>query len=286
MPELPEVETIRGDLSRWLCSKRVIGLAVVKPRLLKNPLALFRHQLVGATIVKVTRRAKMLCMELSSGHTLVLHLKMTGQLVYKSRAGRLTVGGHPIAGVTGVPNRYTYVTLKFNDGSRLFFNDVRQFGYWKLIPSHSLEAVFKHLGPEPLSADFTPVVFQHALRRKQRTTIKAALLDQSVIAGIGNIYADESLFMARLRPSRRVRSLSRREVAKLYQAIRQVLQRAVRARGTSFNSYVDGLGRAGTYWDKRLVYGRKGEPCPRCKRPIVKTVVAGRGTHYCKHCQK
>lgn len=286
MPELPEVETIRGDLHHLLRGKRVANFVVKKKNLLKSPRTLFRTKFVGATIQRVTRRAKMLCLELSSGYVAVLHLKMTGQLVYQNRQGRLVVGGHPIGGVAGVPNRYTYITVRLTDKSKLFFNDVRQFGYWRLVPRQDLPAVFAHLGPEPLSADFTVQNFQAHLSRRNRTSVKAAILDQSVVAGIGNIYADESLFVAKIRPGRRVKSLSRVEVQRLHRAIRYVLQKAVKARGTSFNSYVDGLGRSGTYWDKRLVYGRKGEPCPRCRRPILKTVVVGRGTHYCGYCQR
>ena len=286
MPELPEVETIRRDLSRVLVGRRVKGLLVRKVNLLKNPRALFAKQLVGATVTQVGRRAKVLCLTLSSGYVLLMHLKMTGQLVWQSPHGALKVGGHPIGGVNGVPNKFTYITLELSDRAKLYFNDVRQFGYWRLVPLVDLPQVLGHLGPEPLSPAFTIAALRGSLARRKRTSIKAALLDQTVVAGIGNIYADESLYTAKLKPSRRVGTLTKAELAKLYQAIRHVLTAAVRARGTSFNSYVDGLGRSGTYWEKRLVYGRTGQPCPRCQRPIKKTVVAGRGTHYCSFCQK
>lgn len=287
MPELPEVETIRRDLARVLRGRTVRAFQVRKPKLLRGASAqLFRRRVVGARILAVARRAKQLVLTLSSGYTLLVHLKMTGQLVLASPARALKVGGHPIVGVHGVPNRYTYVTLRLAGGGALYFNDVRQFGYWRLVPTPELPRVFSKIGPEPLSDEFTLSRFSASLARRRRTSIKAALLDQSVVAGIGNIYADESLFAARLKPSRRVMTLRAVEVATLWRSIRQVLRRAVAARGTSFNSYVDGLGRAGTYWDKRLVYGRRGESCPRCGRTIVRTVVAGRGTHYCKHCQR
>lgn len=307
MPELPEVETVRRDLARVLQGRRVTGFLVRKPNLLKSPRALFGRKFVGATIVKVGRRAKLLYLELSSGYTLLLHLKMTGQLVWARKArftrheinadarrrglprgergGLYVVGGHPISGVLGVPNRFTYITVRLSDGAKLYFNDVRQFGYWRLVRSLALPEALAHFGPEPLSREFTLDLFRAQLARRRRTSIKAALLDQTVVAGIGNIYADESLFVAKLKPSRRVTKLTRAETQQLYHAIRRVLSTAVKARGTSFNSYVDGLGRSGTYWERRLVYGRKGEPCPRCKRPIQKTVVAGRGTHFCSRCQ-
>lgn len=294
MPELPEVETIRHDLNPLLKNKRVTGLRVKKTRLLKNARSLFSKHLVGATIIKVERRAKILLLQLSSGYTLVIHLKMTGQLVYvlpeKIRAagkpGKIYAGGHPIGNVNGVPNKFTYIILKLSDGSNLYFNDVRMFGYWRLIKQSELEAALGHLGPEPLLKNFTLEVFEKNLKRRQKTIIKAALLDQTVVAGIGNIYADESLFAAGISPSRRVSTLTTAERKELHKSIKKVLVAAVAARGTSFNSYIDGLGRSGTYWDKRLVYGRKGEPCPRCRKILDKIIVAGRGTTYCRYCQK
>lgn len=286
MPELPEVETIRRDLSRVLIGRRVTQFSVTRPKLLKSPRREFRRFLVGATITKVARRAKQLVFRLSSGYSLLIHLKMTGQLVWCSRQGALRVGGHPIAGVTGVPNRYTYILLALSDGAHLYFNDVRQFGYWRLVATPELSYEFRTLGPEPFSKGFTAARFQVELARRARTSIKAALLDQSVVAGIGNIYADESLFVARLRPTRRVGSLRGTEVAALWRAVRAVLRRAVAARGTSFSSYRDGLGRQGTYWNMRQAYGRAGEPCLRCHRPLTRTVVAGRGTTYCAKCQR
>jgi len=286
MPELPEVETIRRDLAGLLIGKRVASFVVSKPRLLKSPRPLFSRKLVGARFKRVSRRAKLLLFELSSGYTLFIHLKMTGQLVWRSRQGRLRAGGHPIVGVSEVPNRYTYVTIKLNDGSALYFNDVRQFGYLKLVPSGAVEHEFRHLGPEPLSADFSLTIFQRQLARRSRTTIKAALLNQQVVAGIGNIYADESLFAACIRPGRRVSRLSKADALKLRQSIRRVLARAVTSRGTSFSSYRDAHGQEGGYWSRRLVYGRAGSPCRRCGTAIVRTVVAGRGTHYCPKCQK
>ncbi len=308
MPELPEVETIRRDLGSVLRGQQIVSLRVKRPKLLRGSRRDFTRYLVGARVMAVSRRAKQLALELSSGYVLLIHLKMTGQLVWARKArfarhelnarhklGRLprggrsplyVVGGHPIAGVTGVPNRYTYITLSFRGGSKLYFNDVRQFGYWKLVPRGELTQVFAALGPEPLTQEFTLERFTVELKRRPRTSIKAALLDQSVVAGIGNIYADETLFVAKVKPSRKVRTLNRAEVKQLYQSIKRVLRRAVKARGTSFNSYVDGLGRAGTYWAKRLVYGRAGLPCPRCGQLLQKAVVAGRGTTWCPHCQR
>jgi formamidopyrimidine-DNA glycosylase len=286
MPELPEVETIRADLARLLPGLRVKKVTVRKPKLLQSSRAEFDAALKRARILRVARRAKQLIIKLSTNYALLIHLKMSGQLVWRSPRGELTVGGHPIQNVTNVPNRYTYITLDFTNGSALYFNDVRQFGYWRTVPIADLAKHLAHLGPEPLSRYFTLSRFRRALAQRRRTSIKAALLDQTIVAGIGNIYADESLYVARLKPSRQVGSLKIAEVTALFRALRRVLKRAVAARGTSMNTYVDGLGRTGTYWEKRLAYGRAGEACPRCGTLFKRIVVAQRGTTYCPNCQK
>ena len=285
MPELPEVETIRRDLARVLKGRRIVGFKIVKLRLLRNSPPLFRRGLTGATILSVGRRAKLLLLELSSGYVLAIHLKMTGQLVWRSPSGQARSGGHPIMGVAAVPNKFTYITINLSDGAKLYFNDVRQFGYWQLIPKQEMFQHTHHYGPEPLSADFSSKELAARLAKHRRTSIKAALLNQTVVAGLGNIYADESLFMAKLRPQRRVATLKPQELSRLRRAIQSVLKKAVGSRGTSFNTYVDALGRSGTYWQSRLVYGRAGEPCLICRTTIKRVVAVGRGTHYCAHCQ-
>ncbi len=286
MPELPEVETIVRDLRPVLVGKKIVTFKVTKRRLLKNPLSQFKKFMVGAAILSVERRAKLVLINLSSGYTLLIHLKMTGQLVWQGSSGKMRIGGHPIAGVAAAPNRYTYITLSLAGGGKLYFNDVRTFGYWQLIKSELLAKYHLKLGPEPLTKNFTAAVLHQRLQNHPRASIKAALLNQAVLVGLGNIYVDESLFAAGLKPSRQAGRLKPNELVKLWLAIKQVLNQAVRARGTSFSNYRDGFGRRGTYWEKRLVYGRRGEPCPRCARPISKIVVAGRGTHYCANCQK
>ncbi|MEK7496530.1 MAG: bifunctional DNA-formamidopyrimidine glycosylase/DNA-(apurinic or apyrimidinic site) lyase [Patescibacteria group bacterium] len=286
MPELPEVETIKRDLSEHLINKKIIDFICTQKSLLRSPLSLFKRVLVGATVKSVNRRAKLLYFELSNSYYLLIHLKMTGQLVYRTSRGKLEVGGHPIDNIKDIPNRFTYITLVFKDGGKLFFNDVRKFGYFQIASKNELFKILTKYGPEPLSADFSLNIFKQNLKRRARTTIKAALLDQSIVAGLGNIYVDECLFTARIKPSRRTGSLSSVEIVKLHQAIKFILKKAVKSRGTSFNSYRDGLGRKGTYWEKRLVYGRGGEKCLKCDTVIKKMKVAGRGTHYCSACQK
>jgi len=285
MPELPEVETIRADLSDCLLGRKIISCQVTRAGILRGPVKIYRQLLVGAKVKAVERRGKLLLLRLSNDYTLAIHLKMTGQIVVVSPTGD-RVGGHPIKGVSQVPNRFTHVTLTLTGKVKLYFNDVRRFGYWLLVLNSDLPKLLRNYGPEPLSPNFTVQQLAAKLKRRRGSSIKAALLDQTVVAGIGNIYADESLFVAGVQPDRRAGELLEEEIKKLHQAVKTVLRRAVRARGTSFNSYVDGRGRRGTYWERRLVYGRQNEPCLRCGRLISKTRIAGRGTHYCQHCQK
>jgi len=286
MPELPEVETIRRDLARVLIGQKVVDFKADKPRLLRSPLKLYKIKLVGATILSVKRRAKLLLFELSSDYVLIIHLKMTGQLVWRSQVGKVRSGGHPIQGVDQVPNKFTYITLKLSSGGKLFFNDVRQFGYWQLIPKRDLLRQLQHYGPEPLARNFSLNEFSRRLGRHANTTIKSALLNQTVVAGLGNIYVDETLFAARVRPIRKVSSLKNKETMAIHQAIIKILKKAVAARGTSFNTYVDAKGRSGSYWRVRYVYGRPGQKCLKCGQVIKRTIIAGRGTHYCASCQK
>lgn len=286
MPELPEVETIKRDLAKVLLGQKITFFKVTKPKLLRNPRKTFIDKLVGSYITSVKRRAKLLLIGLSSGYNLAIHLKMTGQLVWRPRVGKIRTDGHPITGVVQVPNKFTYITLKFSNGSWLYFNDVRQFGYWQLIPDDKLINQLQTYGPEPLSASFRVADFKQRLMRHPKANIKAVLLNQAVVAGLGNIYVDESLFVARVRPSRRVVSLKQSEIVAIWQAIKKVIKKAVKARGTSFNTYIDAAGKTGSYWQKRYVYGRANLKCWRCRQMIKKTVLVGRGTHYCASCQK
>ena len=285
MPELPEVETIKRDLQAVVGFK--INKFVVKhTSLLRGSSGLFKKALLGAKVLSLGRRAKVLVFNLSSNYSLFVHLKMTGQLVLVLPRGDYKMGGHPIMGVSNVPNKFTHIELHFTNKAKLYFNDVRRFGYWQIIKTAAVSEFLKKYGPEPLQAEFTLALFTANLQKHLKTNLKAVLLDQKVLAGLGNIYVDEALFKARLNPTRRVKSLKAAEYKALWQAIKYILNKAVKARGTSFDSYVDGRGRQGTYWASRLVYGRTGQLCKRCKNVIIKTTLAGRGTHYCAHCQK
>jgi formamidopyrimidine-DNA glycosylase len=288
MPELPEVETIRIGLERLLPGRQVKSVDFDWPKSFPNAPADVKHFLVGARVVKVARRAKVLLIELSSKYSLVIHLKMTGQLVL--RAPEATFGaGHPSRSLVGeLPDKSTRVTLSFVDGSKLFFNDQRKFGWMRLMPTAEVVNLdfFKKVGPEPLAADFNWRKLRDRLQRRKNTSIKAALLDQTVVAGVGNIYADESLWGAKIHPATLVKNVSDLKLHKLYDELVAVLRLSIKKGGSTDKNYVDAEGRRGSYLSFARVFRRNGKPCPRCGTTIVKSRVAGRGTHFCPKCQK
>ena len=244
--------------------------------------------LIGAEVLEVTRRAKVLLIELSSKYSLVIHLKMTGQLVFRSDKTRFGAG-HPNASLVGeLPDKSTRVTLTFQDGSKLYFNDQRKFGWMRLLPTVEVPQIdfFQKVGPEPLADDFTWHLMRDRLLRRKNTNIKAALLDQSVIAGVGNIYADESLWGAKVHPTTPVRLLTDKNFKDLHKALVDVLKLSISKGGSTDQHYVDAEGKPGKYLTFANVFRREGLPCPRCGTIIEKTKVAGRGTHTCPHCQK
>ncbi len=287
MPELPEVETIRRGLSTLLLGRQIAGINYDWAKSFPNAVADVEQFLVSAKITEIKRRAKVLLIELDSKYSLIVHLKMTGQLVYLSGKTRFGAG-HPSDSLVGnLPDKSTRVTIIFTDGSRLFFNDQRKFGWMWLMPTAEIPSIdfFMKVGPEPLAADFTWQDLKLCLKRRPNTNIKAALLDQTVIAGIGNIYADESLWGAKIHPATFVRSLSDAKIKRLHKSIRDVLQLSIDKGGSSDRNYVDAEGKKGSYLSFARVFRREGKPCPRCGTEIVKTRVAGRGTHTCPKCQ-
>ncbi len=311
MPELPEVETVRAGLSQFLPGKVVADVIFDWPKGFPNAEADVSRFLIGARITEVKRRAKVLMIELDSKYTLLVHLKMTGQLVYighsaqpplprhsrgggnpvkKTAIGEVRFGaGHPNDSLVGsLPDRSTRVTLAFADGSHLFFNDQRKFGWMRLLPTTEVMNLdfFQKVGPEPLAADFTAKDFRDRIRRRPTSIIKAVLLDQTVIAGVGNIYADESLWGAKIHPATRVTYISDAELDILYTELRDVLQLAIQKGGSSDKNYVNAEGKRGSYLSFARVFRREGKPCSRCETIIIKTKLAGRGTHICPHCQR
>ncbi len=287
MPELPEVETIKRGLESLVIGKKLAGVNYDWPKGFPNSEADIKTFLVGAKILEVKRRAKVLLIELDSKYSLVIHLKMTGQMVYRGE-GEAFGAGHPNNSLIGpLPDRSTRVTFEFTDGTNLFFNDQRKFGWVKLIPTAEVPNIdfMKKVGPEPLNTEFTHAEFQVRIRRRANTTVKAAILDQSTLAGIGNIYADEGLWAAKIHPSTRVKELTDGQLNTLFDALRSVLELSIEKGGSSDKNYVDVAGRRGSYLNFASVFRMEGKPCPRCATTIEKIRVAGRGTHICPVCQ-
>ena len=287
MPELPEVETVRRGLSLLVIGKRVGSVSHDTPKGFPNAPGDVDAFLVGATITDVRRRAKVLLIDLDTEYTLVIHLKMTGQLVY--RGEQVFGAGHPNDSLIGeLPDRSTRVIFSFTDGSHLYFNDQRKFGWVRLYPTIEVPNIdfMKRVGPEPLEGELTHTDFIERIRRRNGTTIKAALLDQSVIAGIGNIYADEALWGARVHPARRVRDVTDRELSTILDEVRTVLTLSIEKGGSTDKNYVNAEGKRGSYIDFARVFRREGLACPRHPDVLIeKSRVAGRGTHTCPVCQ-
>ncbi len=287
MPELPEVETVRRGLASLATGRVIRSVVSDTPKSFPNVKEQVAQFVVGATVTAVRRRAKVLMIDLSSQYTLVIHLKMTGQLVY--RGEQVFGAGHPNDSLIGeLPDRSTRVDIEFTDASHLFFNDQRKFGWMKLIPTGEVENLdfMKKVGPEPLESQFTAADFTERFARRTRTNIKAALLDQTVIAGVGNIYADESLWGAKIHPRRLVGSLTQAEFHDLYKEVRYVMNLAIEKGGSTDKNYVNAEGKRGSYMDFARVFRREGLPCPRCGTIILKIKVACRGTHFCPLCQQ
>lgn len=287
MPELPEVETVVRGLAKFLPGKKVVGVDFDWPKSFPNAKADVDNFLIGASVVSVRRRGKAIIIELSSKYSLVVHLKMTGQLVYVGAKKRYA-GGHPNDSlINELPDKSTRVTLDLKD-AKLFFNDQRKFGWMRLIPTAEIPMIdfFRTIGPEPLSKNFTSKDFKKRLMKRPRSNIKAVLLDQKIIAGVGNIYADESLFAARIHPETLVRDISTNKMNQLYKELRDVLNLSIKLGGSTDKNYVDAEGKKGSYLKFAKVFRRENQPCPRCGATIIKTRVAGRGTHICPKCQK
>ncbi len=270
MPELPEVETIARGLANAVDGKTIDAVTVLLPRVVSPEPMRFVADLTGDRILSVGRRGKFVVISLASGRQLVVHLRMTGRLIVQ-RTGATSL------------EPYTNVALTFADGTRLCFADPRTFGRMRLVGPEEPWAA--EVGFEPLSSDFSFERFSELLAGRT-TPVKAFLLDQRRIAGIGNIYACEALWEARIRPTRPAGTLSSQARRRLHQSITDVLRRAIEMRGTSIDDYVDADGLRGGFQNVLSVYGRHGKQCPRCSRTIVRTVIAQRGTWWCRDCQK
>ncbi len=366
MPELPEVETVKRGLVELLPGRQISGVDYDTPKSFPNAPDDVRQFLVGAKVLDVRRRAKVLIIELSTNYSLVIHLKMTGQLVYIRKLespvhspqspGRTSNyqlatsdcapeerfgAGHPNHSLIGeLPDKSTRVVLHFAsedrasasgldtrkrrgtqggvqavlrvsagatdtvDGQKrwqsfglgpkagqrdasLYFNDQRKFGWMRLIPTPEVPNIdfMRSVGPEPLAEDFTAKDFVLRMRRRPKSNVKSVLLDQSIIAGVGNIYADESLWGAKIHPLKPVHKISDRLFYVLFSELRYVLELAIEKGGSSDKNYVDAKGKRGSYLSFARVFRREGKLCPRCNTEIIKMRAAGRGTHICPTCQ-
>jgi formamidopyrimidine-DNA glycosylase len=283
MPELPEVETIRRHLAAVLPGEVIEQVDVRLPKLVRPAPGLAASDLVGRTVERVERHAKLLLIDLDGGLALLVHLKMTGQLVFESASGERRCGGHPVPAFDSpLPHKSTHLILTFVSGARLFLTDTRQFGVVRLVPAAAAPDLIaaERYGPDALDPSLTPSVLAERLMRHPRARLKPVLLDQTVVAGLGNIYVDEALFGARLHPLRTPASLSPADVAALHTGIQDALTRGIAQGGFTIIN-----GRARPLDGYPRVHGLAGRPCPVCGTPVVKSTVAGRGTYLCPACQ-
>ncbi|MFH0852726.1 MAG: DNA-formamidopyrimidine glycosylase [bacterium] len=278
MPELPEVETIRRQLDSLLAGKKIRSVKVSLPKMVKLNLGKFKKIVVGAKINCVLRRAKILIVELSNDWSMLVHLKMSGRLIFRRKGEKLQEQDE----------KWNHLIYEFFDGSRLFHNDLRQFGYVKLVKTAELAEFFEKekLGPEPLEKDFMIDDFAAILKKRPNAKIKQFLMDPSNVAGIGNIYSDEILFFAGMHPLRRASGLKTTEIKKIFDGIKKILTEALKFRGSSDRDYLDALGREGNYVPHLKVYGREGEKCKKCGEIIERLKIGGRSTHFCPACQR
>jgi len=283
MPELPEVETIVRGLNKLLVGKTISSVDFDYPKSFPNNLIDVNKFLIGSQISTIQRRGKVIIINLTNNYSLIVHLKMTGQLIYRSQQQSFG-GGHPTDSLIGnLPDKSTRVTLEFSDSSKLFFNDQRKFGWMRLLPNVEIDNIdfFKKLGPEPLESNFSWQILYNRLLKRPKSSIKSVLLDQGILAGIGNIYADESLWMTKIHPATKVNKLSKSEIKNLHSNIREVLNLSLDKGGSTDRNYLNAEGKKGSYLEFANVFRRQGQPCIRCGETIIKFKLNGRGTHIC-----
>lgn len=289
MPELPEVETVVRGLADLIIGSRINSVDVIFSKHLdQNKI----DKIIGAKILLVTRRAKYIIIELSNQEYLVAHLKMTGQIIFKSNNNHFGAGHPSDSLIASLPDSHTRIIFNLNTkdghGAKLFFNDQRKFGYIDLVDQIFLNKIFNKLGPEPLDKNFNQTAFSALLSKNTKKNIKSFLLDQSIVAGLGNIYVDESLHRAKIHPKEQVGNLTKIQVSKLHYYIVDVLKKSIAAGGSSSRNYVSAKGVKGNYLNELgLVYGRENQECLSCSKGTINKIKhAGRGTHFCPDCQK
>lgn len=289
MPELPEVETVRIQLKDKVIGKTITGVEVFHAKTVAHDDTI-EDRLLGKTIADIDRVGKLLIFSFKKEPDLFIlaHLKMTGQFFYVDNQGDVAGGGHSMteADVADFPGRHTRSAFHFSDNSSLYFNDMRLFGYTKIANAKEVGLARAGFGPEPIDPHFDCDWFTKTLR-KRKTPVKAALLDQSFVAGLGNIYVDEALWRAKVRPTRRADRVTKKEAAALCTAAGDVMKESIAVGGTTFQHFVDTGGNNGNFTDYLNVFGQQGKSCPRNDGGIIKKIrTAGRGTHFCPKCQK
>jgi len=288
MPELPEVETVRMQLRHKVVGKTITSVEVFHSKSVNHDETI-EDKLIGKTIADIDRVGKLMIFSFVEQTDLFLlaHLKMTGQFFYVNNEGEVVGGGHSMTGSDGrdFPHKHSRVAFHFTDHTTLYFNDMRLFGYTKLASAAEVAVARSKFGPEPITTDFDCDWFATKLK-KRKTPVKAALLDQSFVAGLGNIYVDEALWRAKVRPTRRADRVTKAEAALLCKAAGDVMNESIKVGGTTFQHFVDTGGDNGNFTDYLKVFGQQGKLCERCGETIQKIRCAGRGTHYCPGCQR
>ncbi len=284
MPELPEVESLRRDLSSTLVGRSIVAVEARLPKLFLAPTGLVLSDLAGRRILALRRRAKFLIVDLSDELAMVIHLRLAGQLVHRTADGiTLAEGGHPVPAYGApLPHKSTHFSFRLDDGGSLFLTDIRQFGRVWLLPASEVEGLLalSKLGPEPLDPSFTLDVLRERIEKRGKTGLKALLLDQHFVGGVGNIYADEIAFASGMTPATRADEIRGERLERLHASIRDVLSYAVREGVAEILN-----GKAAPHRDFPKVHGRAGSPCPTCATPIQKIRFVGRGTYTCPSCQ-
>lgn len=280
MPELPEVETIRRGLAKFIIKDKIKNTKILCAKS-------FQGEPVKAEVKNIRRYGKALIIDLDNGKSLMIHLRMTGQLIYDDHKKERYAAGHPSENfVDKLPNKQTRVILELENGT-LYFNDQRKFGFIKVLKTSEVENddFIKKLAPEPWAMN--PADFYEKLKRHKNSPIKAVILDQTIVCGLGNIYADESLFMSRIHPATKAGCVTKKEAAVLLESAKVVMEKSIKSGGSTMKDYVKADGTRGDYLDKfAQVFNKTGKKCPRCDTIIEKIRVAGRGTHICPNCQK
>lgn len=282
MPELPEVETVKRGLQKYLVGHRIIDIQILDLLRFTGD----SKKIIGSIVDKVQRRGKGLIIEMDNGYALAAHFKMTGQLIYR---GKKTQNVTLSQKVKSLPNSHTRVIFHLDQEAHLYYNDVRRFGWIKILPINSITTIpfFKTLGPEPFGEkdNLLTIHYFTNLLNSNKLPIKTLLLDQQKIGGIGNIYANDALYVASIDPRRSANTLNISEIQNLFSAIHEVMEFSITHGAASDTNYVDALGQDGRYQDHFKVYGRSGERCERCNTVIERVVIGGRSTFICRVCQ-